>query len=149
MLFLYFMVGVALAIPEITIVKQFPGLYALMKRYPIFEISFSLGLGILMAWAMGIQGGVTFAVGNVFGTMITKVWYSLRIIERTKAAKQTFIHRKTQVTETLDTLSDLVKGVKFLITLPMRMLGAVLLVLNECCAMIRQFKDRIVGLRRA
>lgn len=130
MLFLYFMVGIALAIPEITIVMQFPKLYALMKKYPIFEITFSLGLGVLVAWAMGIEGGVTFAVGNVFGTMVTKAIYSLRLIERCRNTKQAYAHRKQQAAEILDTLSDLVRIIRAIISFPRRVIRDALLGLN-------------------
>lgn len=130
MLLLYFMVGASLAVPEITLVMQYPKLYELMKRNKIFEISFSLGLGIILSLAMGIDSGVTFAIGNMFGTMITKAIYGLKLIERSRAVKKSYVHRKQQAEEILDTLSDLVRIIRAIISFPRRVIRDALLGLN-------------------
>lgn len=147
MLFLYFMVGIALAIPEITLVMQFPKLYELMKKYPVFEVTFSLALGVLVGSAMGISSGVTFAVGNVFGSMVTKFIYAMRLIERCRRTKTAFQHRKIQVTKTLDDLSDLVSSVKLIVSFPAKLIKAFLLGLNTFCRYVRTGWETVVGLR--
>jgi len=137
-LFLYFMVGAALAIPEVTMVMQFPKLYELMKHNAIFEVCFSLGLGVLVGLAMGIQGGVTFAVGNVFGTMITKTIYSLRIIEHCRAIKAGLHRRRIQIGEMVDTLSDLVRTIKNILGFPRKVIRDAVIGLNTLCRLFQR-----------
>jgi len=149
MLFLYFMVGVALSVPEITLVMQFPKLHAFMRKYPIFEVTFSLFLGVLVGLAMGIESGVTFAVGNVFGTMITKFIYAFRLIERCRATKIAIAHRKQQVGEMLDTLSDLVKAIRWVMMLPWRCIKGALLALNASVIMVQRFAAMFGRAKRA
>lgn len=107
MLFTYFIIGVALSIPEIILVNHTPWLKKMTRtgiRWwrinipgPVFEILFSLGFGMLVAIAVGIGPGVTFAAANVFSTIISKMVYDLEIMERCAVMKKKYFATKASI----------------------------------------------------
>ena len=101
MLFTYFFVGIALCIPELVLVNNIPWLGRLLGKNAVVEIIFSLALGIVVGKAMGISGGVTFAIGTVFATMITKFVYSTHMLEHYSKARSRVVENREQIVASL------------------------------------------------
>src|SRR5688572_7289319 len=80
--------GCAFALPEIIFYNNVAWFRRLMDSGKATEVVISLGLGVLMAFAMGIPAGATVAIGNFFATAITITYYRLRIRERMIATKR-------------------------------------------------------------
>ncbi len=71
----WFLLGLALAMPEIIVVTNWPWLKSKVIGNPIIELVFSLLFGMLVAKMMSIPAGVSIAIGNIFSTPITMFWY--------------------------------------------------------------------------
>lgn len=115
MLFLYFMVGVALAIPEVIFVQNIPQLKKITESNAIVEIMFSLVFGFGIGFMMGIEGGVTFAVGNVFSTIITKFIYNFKIMDKIIAFKQWRHDAMSGISSAMQTVTACLQAMKVLL----------------------------------
>lgn len=131
MLVTYFWVGVAFAIPELVIVNNWPWLKTMLDRNPIVEIIFSLVLSIVFGAAMGIGSGVTFAVGNVFSTMITKVIYSLHLLDKWREFKVAWTRFHAQVKQTAAEFAQIIHIVLAVLLFPVKVFVAFMRFLNR------------------
>ena len=131
MLATYFWVGVAFAVPELVIVNNIPSLRLYLKRNPIAELIFSLGLGVLFGLAVGITGGVTFIIGNIFATVITKVVYALDLMEKWKVLRAATIRFVASTKRKWNEFNALITVIWRIISLPFVIVFKSLRWLNE------------------
>lgn len=142
MLFTYFVLGFAFAMPEMIIVYNWPWLKRFVESNPIKELLFSLGLSVVLAAAMGVGAGVTLAVANVFSTFITLAAYHLHVVENFKAFVAACRIAKKNITTTLSEFAALIHFMLRIVTFPFRAIAAVLSFLNRGAARIEAITAR-------
>lgn len=138
MLFTYFVLGLAFALPELIIVYNCPPIKRFIEQNPIAELVFSLGLSVVLAAVMGVGVGVTLAIANIMSTFITLAVYHLHLIERYQAFVAGARVAKTNVSTTLNEIRDLIHFMWNVIMFPPRVIMSVLRVLNEGAAWLNR-----------
>ena len=126
MLITYFVLGLAFAIPELIIVYNCAPLRRFIEANPILELTFSLGLSVVLAKVMGIGFGVTLAVANVMSTIITLAFYNLHIMDHWHATVETWRNTKAQVKTVFAQFSAIIHVLYLLIVGPFIILSKIL-----------------------
>lgn len=126
MLITYFVLGLAFAIPELIIVYNCAPLRRFIEANPILELTFSLGLSVVLAKAMGIGFGVTLAVANVMSTIITLGFYNLHIMDHWHNMVESWRNLKVQVKRVFVEFSAIIHVLYLLVAGPFIILSKIL-----------------------
>lgn len=146
----YFMVGLVMAIIELSCVWRFPRLERWIMKDGFNEIVFSLAFGVVLSVVLQIPPGVTLSIGALFSTFITKAVYTLELKEKWQNfrvkwhdTRQRMYLAKLKAKNTAEEFAAITHSIYMLVKAPFRATRWVLRKVNRGCEMASEASQKI------